>query len=80
VHPLAASEVEAAIHANLYGTTTGERPITFFEQAGGGHRDASPARIGAIAAGVRGYRLCLGPDAYAGADLSDELRRLVAGG
>lgn len=77
IEPLAPDEVATRMRANLYGAATGERPSTFFEELGGGRRDAPQALIDAIAGGVAGYRVRLGRNAYADSALSQRLAQLL---
>ncbi len=79
VEPIAANDVVAAVHDNLYGVATGERPATFFETLGGGSHGVSHALAAAIGAGVAGYRVRLGRQAYANGGLSEHLRQLLVG-
>ena len=77
LEPLAAEDVVAGIYANLYGAANGERPATSFEELGGGQHHPSRRLVTAIAAGVAGYRLRLGHNAYADATLGERLLRLL---
>jgi hypothetical protein len=80
VERLTPDEVVAAVLTNLYGAATGERPATFFERFGGGRRHVSHALVTKIAAGVAGYRVRLGRDAYAGGALGARLSELLSCG
>ncbi|MGH7789796.1 MAG: hypothetical protein ACRERC_23210 [Candidatus Binatia bacterium] len=78
VEPLAADDVVAGIHANLYGAASGARPATLFERFGGGIHRPSHEVVTTIAAGVEGYRVRLGRAAYDDGSLGERLLRLLA--
>jgi hypothetical protein len=69
--------LEAALWANLYGSPLDRRAATIFEELDGG--PASPPRslAAALAAAVPGYRLVLGPDAYARPDFALGLEEIL---
>jgi hypothetical protein len=78
VVPLDPHAVRTAIWANLYGIA-GRREPTVFEEIDGGMRSPSPDVAVALARSVPGYRVLLGPRAYASDELAAELLEIVTG-
>lgn len=65
VERLDSEEVAATVRANLYGKSTELRNATLFEEMDGGRSTVPPGLAEAIAGSVPGYRILLGPGAYA---------------
>jgi hypothetical protein len=77
VERMQVADAVEGIYANLYGAATRDRPTTFFEELGGGHRHPSPQLVAAIAARVPAYRVRLGRAAYADETLGEHLLQLI---
>ena len=77
VERLAPKDVGAGIWANLYGDQSSGRAATLFEDLDGGPRVPSRSLAMALAAGVPGFRIVLGRNAYAAGDGASRLLELL---
>jgi len=75
---LAPDSVRSELWRNPYGQPFAERPSTIFEELGGRAPASSPDWAAAVAASIPGYRLRLGPDAYAQPDFAARLLQAVS--
>jgi len=80
VVPLSPAEVRAGIWANLYGNPSGRREPTVFEELDGGVIPPSPSLVDRLSRAVPGYRVLLGPRAYATRELAARLLEIVTRG
>jgi hypothetical protein len=74
VADLAPREIAAGLRSNLYGSRLGRRPSTVFEDLAGGFVAPAPDAIDTLATAAPGYRVILGPDAYAQPGFATRLR------
>lgn len=66
-------DLPAILRANLYGSATADRAATLFEEMDGGRVPPSSPLIAQLARRVPGYRVELGPRAYADTGLAARL-------